>query len=127
VKLVVAQIRKHRLESRVILQSFDFRTLHEMKRLAPEIRLAALYSGPARDFVEIAKEAGAPIVSPEYRLVTKDQVRRAHEAGLKVIPWTANTPQDWDRLLDAKVDAIITDDPAGLIAHLKTRSTGSAP
>src|SRR5258708_1425119 len=32
VRLVLAQIRKHHLESRVILQSFDFRTLHEMKR-----------------------------------------------------------------------------------------------
>jgi glycerophosphoryl diester phosphodiesterase len=39
VRLVLAEIRKHHLESRVILQSFDFRTLRVMKRLAPEIRL----------------------------------------------------------------------------------------
>ena len=45
VRLVLAAIRKHHLESRVVLQSFDFRTLHEMKKLAPEIRLSALYSG----------------------------------------------------------------------------------
>lgn len=38
-KLVLEQIRKHHVESRVILQSFDFRTLHAMKTLAPEIRL----------------------------------------------------------------------------------------
>jgi glycerophosphoryl diester phosphodiesterase len=38
-----------------------------------------------------------------------------------VIPWTANTPRDWDRLIAAGVDAIITDDPAALIAHLKDR------
>jgi len=35
-----------------------------------------------------------------------------------VIPWTANTPADWDRLIAAEVDGIITDDPAALIAHL---------
>jgi glycerophosphoryl diester phosphodiesterase len=119
VRLVLAVIRKHRLESRVILQSFDFRTLHEMRRQAPEIKLSALYSGPPRDFVEIAKEAGAGIVSPEFRLVTPERVRAAHKARIQVIPWTANTPSDWDRLISAGVDAIITDDPAALIAHLR--------
>ena len=90
-----------------------------MKKLAPEIRRSALYEGPARDFVQIAKEAEARIVSPVYSLVTPEQVAAAHAAGLQVVPWTANTPRDWDRLIAAKVDAIITDDPAGLIAHLK--------
>jgi glycerophosphoryl diester phosphodiesterase len=116
-RLVLEQIRKHRLESRVILQSFDFRTLHAMKKLAPEIRLAALYSGPAKNFVEIAREAGAGIVSPVFPLVTSEQVKAAHAAGLQVIPWTANTPADWKRLIEAGVDAIITDDPAALIAY----------
>jgi glycerophosphoryl diester phosphodiesterase len=119
VHLVLAEIRKYHLESRVYLQSFDFRTLHEMKKIAPEIRLVALYSGPAKNFVDIAKEAGAEIVSPEFHLVTPEQVRAAHEAGLKVVPWTADTPADWDRLIAAGVDSIITDDPAALIAHLQ--------
>ena len=118
-RMVLDQIRKHHLESRVILQSFDFRTLLAMKKLAPEIRRSALYEGPARDFVQIAKEAGAQIVSPAIRLVTPEQVAAAHAAGLQVVPWTANTPQEWDRLIAAKVDAIISDDPAALIAHLK--------
>src|SRR5204863_2342453 len=81
VRLVLAVIRKHHLESRVILQSFDFRTLHEMKKIAPEIKLAALYSGKPRNFVEIGREAGAQIVSPEHRLVTAEQVKAAHAAG----------------------------------------------
>ena len=118
-KLVLPQIRRRRLASRVILQSFDFRTLHAMKRLAPEIRLSALYEGAPRDFTEIAKEAGAGIVSPEYHLVTAAQVQAAHRAGVQVVPWTANTPQDWGRLAAAGVDAIITDDPPALIAYLK--------
>jgi glycerophosphoryl diester phosphodiesterase len=118
-RLVLELIRKHKLESRVILQSFDFRTLHAMRRLAPEITLAALYSGAPRSFVEIAREAGASIISPEHHLVTPEQVREAHAAGLRVVPWTANTPADWAHLAAAGVDAIITDDPAGLIAYLR--------
>jgi glycerophosphoryl diester phosphodiesterase len=118
-RLVLALIRKHHLENRVLLQSFDFRTLHAMKELAPEIRRVALFEADERDFVTIAHEAAADIVSPYYKLVTAEKVRAAHDAGLQVVPWTVNTPADWDNLIEAKVDAIISDDPAALIAHLK--------
>lgn len=67
----------------------------------------------------LQKDAGAKIISPEDRLVTGEQVAAAHRAGLQVIPWTASQPADWDRLVAARVDAIITDDPAALIAHLR--------
>ena len=121
VEMVLALVRKHHLESRVILQSFDFRTLHAMKKMAPEIPLSALYEGAPKDFVAIAKEAGATIVSPYYKLVTPEQVKAAHAAGLQVAPWTPDTPEEWDRLIAADVDAIITDDPAALIAVLRAR------
>jgi glycerophosphoryl diester phosphodiesterase len=118
-KLLLATIRKHGLQNRVIVQSFDFRTLRAMKKLDASIRLSALYSGQPKSFVEIAKEAEAGIVSPEVKLVTKEQVSEAHRAGLQVIPWTANTPEEWSRLIDASVDAIISDYPADLISFLK--------
>ncbi|MBK9167880.1 MAG: glycerophosphodiester phosphodiesterase [Bryobacterales bacterium] len=119
-ELVLEGVRRHKLENRVILQSFDFRTLQAMDRLAPEIRLAAL-TPARRDFVAVARSANASIISPEHRLVTPERVREAQRARLQVIPWTANDPADWDRLIDARVDAIITDDPAGLIGHLRQR------
>lgn len=120
-RLLLDAVQKRGLVARVIVQSFDFRTLHAMKRLAPEVRLSALWNKGPRDFVSIAREAGAQIVSPQYKLVTPEEVERAHQAGLKVVPWTANTPEDWDRLIAARVDGIITDDPAALIRHLKAR------
>jgi glycerophosphoryl diester phosphodiesterase len=40
---------------------------------------------------------------------------------LHVVPWTVNAPRDWDAMIAAGVDGIITDDPAGLIGHLKAR------
>jgi glycerophosphoryl diester phosphodiesterase len=120
VKLVLAKIREHRLEKRIILQSFDWRTLVAMRKIAPEIRLSALTEFDKRDFAAIAKDAAnAEIVSPEFHLVTPEKVAAAHAAGLKVVPWTANTPADWDKLIAAKVDGIISDDPAELIAYLK--------
>jgi len=119
VRLVLAKIRKHHLESRVILQSFDYRTLAVMKRLAPEIKLSALCIGAGLDFVKLGKETGAQIISPQHARVTREQIAAAHAAGLQVVPWTADTVEDWDRLIAAGADAIITNDPAALLAHRK--------
>jgi glycerophosphoryl diester phosphodiesterase len=48
-------------------------------------------------------------------------VAQAHAAGLTVVPWTVDKPEDWPKLVDAGVDGIITDDPAALIAWLKSK------
>ncbi|MBI2688947.1 MAG: glycerophosphodiester phosphodiesterase [Acidobacteria bacterium] len=124
-ELVLEVVRKNGLTSRVILQSFDFRTLHAMSRMEPKLRLAALYpehpSLPHRTLLDLAKAAGSGIVSPHFLTVRPEEVAAAHQAGLEVVPWTANEPAIWDKLIAAKVDAIISDDPAALIAYLKSK------
>ncbi len=101
-------VRKHHLQSRVILQSFDFRTLHAMKKIDPEIRLSALFglakydtfmgiTDPDKNFVHIAEVAGlskGDFLSPDESMATPEQVAAAHNAGLKVVPYTSNTQRD---------------------------------
>jgi glycerophosphoryl diester phosphodiesterase len=119
-ELLLAAIDRHNLRPRVIVQSFDFRILINMRSLAPDIRLSALVEDEnLGDFVSVARSARAQIIAPEKGLVTPAKVVAAHQAVLQVIPWTANTPQDWDPLLAAGIDAIITDDPAALLAYLR--------
>jgi glycerophosphoryl diester phosphodiesterase len=121
-RMLLDKVRQYGLERRVIVQSFDFRTLIAMRKLAPEIRLSALTESDPREFAAIPAEAGnAEIVAPQFRLVTPEKVAAAHRAGFLVVPWTANDPQDWNRLIAANVDAIITDDPEGLLQDLKAR------
>lgn len=121
VRMVLTKVRQHKLERRIILQSFDFRTLRAMYKLDRKMRLAALTENDPRDFVTIAKEADANIISPHYHLVTPEKVRAAHNAGIQVVVWTANTPDIWDKLIAAKVDAIISDDPGELIRYLRSK------
>ena len=134
VKLVDEAVKRHNLQSRVILQSFDFRTLIAMKKLDPAIRLSALIGSdpegdammgitdPDKDFVSIGKKTGAQIISPDFHLVTPEKVAAAHAAGLQVVPWTVDRQEDWQKMVDAKVDAIITDDPEALIQWLRTKN-----
>lgn len=118
-RLVLEAIRRRGLEERTTVQSFDYRILHAMRELAPEIRLAALVEHGREDFPSIARDAGAEIVAPQHVLVTPAQVEAAHRKGLRVVAWTPNSRGNWQRLLRAGVDGIITDDPAGLIAFME--------
>jgi glycerophosphoryl diester phosphodiesterase len=116
--LVLREIERHGVRRRSMLQSFDFRILHVARETAPQIPRGALFES-GDDFVAIAREAGAGIVVPEFQLVTEARVHAAHAAGLEVYTWTSNRAQEWSRLIAAGVDALITDDPAGLLAYLK--------
>ena len=135
VRMINEAVVRHGLESRVILQSFDFRTLHAMRKLNPKIRLSALFgesrydammgiNEPDKSFAGIAKQAGlsgGDFLSPDQSLVTPEEVAAAHKLGLQVAPYTVNDEAGWWRMADAKVDAIITDDPAGLLAWLRAQ------
>ena len=119
--LVVDLVRRHKLEPRVILQSFDQRSLLAAKKLAPKMRTSLLTSDNYLDFAAAARSAKADIISPDADWITKESVDALHKIGVQVAPWTVNEPAGWQRLLDLGVDAIITDDPGALIAFLKQK------
>ncbi|MDD4004460.1 MAG: glycerophosphodiester phosphodiesterase [Elusimicrobiaceae bacterium] len=119
--LVLALVRRYGYEDRVILQSFDKRTLLAMKKLEPRIRTAMLTDGNNLPFAAVAKAIGAEIISPDAGWITPADIVDLHAAGVQVAPWTVNEPAGWDLLIKYGVDAIITDDPAGLVAHLKAK------
>lgn len=121
VKLMADVVRKHGMAGRVILQSFDVRTLKEMKKLAPEIRTAQLTSEELLDVVPALKAAKTDIWSPNHKWITPEAVKEAQAAGIQVAPWTLNDPEEWETAIAAGVDAIITDYPEKLIAFLKEK------
>jgi glycerophosphoryl diester phosphodiesterase len=140
VKNVYAIIKKYHMEDRVMLQSFDWRTLKEMKKLDPKITLVALTCEQPSwgrdsmcrqlgepgispwmagldidtfkgDYVKAAKAIGADVVSPYWEELSNELVNEAHELGMKVVPWTVNNPSKMNMLLDMGVDGIISDKP----------------
>ncbi|MFA6002461.1 MAG: glycerophosphodiester phosphodiesterase [Elusimicrobiota bacterium] len=143
VKKFHAIVDKYHMAERVFLQSFDWRTLREMKKLDPNIALVALTCeqpswgrdgmyrqigepGPSPwmagldiddykgDYVKAAKAIGADIVSPYWEELSNELVSEAHTLGMKVVPWTVNNAQKMNMLLDMGVDGIISDQPARL-------------
>lgn len=117
----LAVVEKHKMKDRVVLQSFDHRSLAAIKALDPTVKIALLLEGNLPDVGPLIKNARAEILSPNLDWIDNSVVAAAHGAGAKVIPWTANTPAEWEWLVSNGVDGIITDDPAALIAWLKDK------
>lgn len=121
-ELVVAAVRTAGLPGRIGIQSFDHRIVRAVHDLDPAILLSALVGdGHPADLVAVVRAAGASVLTPNHEWITADDVRVLHQSGIRVVPWTANGVGAWERLLDLGVDGIITDDPAGLIAHLRMK------
>lgn len=141
---VVAVIREADVADRAIVQSFDWRTLGEVKRIAPEIRTAHLTA--ERDWlnnVEAGRPGASPwlggvdvddvggsvpravaaldgdIWSPFHRDLTAEALAEAHALGLEVHVWTVNDGDAMEALKEMGVDGIITDYPDIAIQRLR--------
>ena len=117
-QLVSAVLTKANLDpSRIVIQSFDFAVLQEWnrqmqaKKVLP-VRLSALVEnirGVAHNLEKLGFKPA--IYSPNYQLIGRESIAELHQQGIKVIPWTVNTPADMRRMLDLGVDGLITDYP----------------
>jgi glycerophosphoryl diester phosphodiesterase len=130
-KLVVAAVREAGMSGRVEILSFDWRTLVEVKKLAPEIRTVCITQSTANldnarnaawtagleiarydgSVPRLVRAAGCDTWSSFFRNLTPAAIDEAHALGLTVLPWTVNDPTDMARLVDMKVDGLITDYP----------------
>ena len=144
-------VKKYDMEDRVVLQSFDWQTLIEMKKLNPNISTSALWQEQPswgrdseslrryekkkspwlggldiKDYqgnpVKAAHAIGADIISPYYTEISKQDVDEAHSLGMKVVPCTVNNEKDMNMLLDMGVDGIISDKPWLLKQVLEKRN-----
>ena len=64
-------------------------------------------------------ELGAEYWNPMFGLVTPEGVEAVHHAGLKVSTWTVDEPRDMARVVDAGVDAVVSNRIAELVAFLR--------
>lgn len=134
-RALITLVRAEKLESRVTIQSFDWRTLQVVQQEAP--RIATVYltvqqpwldniragdsaspwtagfhvSHYAGSVPRMIKAAGGAVWSPYFGDVTRETVREAQQAGLKVVVWTVNEARDIHQMIDFGVDGIISDYP----------------
>jgi len=114
VDLMMRVILEKKIENRVIIQSFDIRTLHYLHQNHPEIKTALLVEDfDKREFFKQIEDLGfvPTIYSPAQNLVTPKLVKECKSKGVKLIPWTVNDLKSINNLTKMGVDGIISDYP----------------
>jgi len=122
VELIMAVIKEKKVEPRVIIQSFDIRTLQYLHQHYPTIKTAYLFEPPSdKSFAIRLNELGfiPTIYSPDETTVTALLVKQCKELGIKLIPWTVNDIKRMKELKRLGVDGMISDFP-NLYAVLKS-------
>jgi glycerophosphoryl diester phosphodiesterase len=117
------------LADRVVVQSFHPETVAALRDVAPHLPRGWLVHQEWDRLLEVAAELAVVTCNPYVGMVLDDPtlVRRLHDAGLRVMTWTANDAQQWAGVLAAGVDAVITDRPDRLAGWLEGRATAAAP
>lgn len=114
VDLLMKVIIDRKIEDKVIIQSFDFRTLKIIYEKFPHIKTAALIEEGIFTSIEkqIEQLGFTPAVySPHYLLVNKHMIEYCHKNNIKLIPWTVNDLMAAKQLVNMGVDGIISDYP----------------
>jgi glycerophosphoryl diester phosphodiesterase len=133
-RAVVEEVRKAGMAARTQIQSFDWRTLQVVQRIAPEIPTVYLSIQRRMDNIaagrpegsrwtagiqfrdhgsvpKMIKAAGGSAWSVYFGDLTPELAREAQALGLKVLVWTVNEPAAMERMLAFGVDGLITDRP----------------
>ena len=114
---VIDCIRRHDMESRVLLSSFDVAAL---RRLQPLTNMPLGYLYGFANESQLAEMAGfCAALHPWHDRVDAAFMQGARELDCQVNVWTVNDPGRAKALAALGVNAIITDDPAAILSALR--------
>lgn len=106
------EIQRLGIANRSVVQSFDVRTLIELRKINSEIMQALLVSNQDSLEENLDRLGFTPeIYSPHYQLVDDALIDAIHQKGMRIIPWTINSSAEMERQLNMGVDGVITDYP----------------
>ena len=115
---ILAEIERADIWPWVRVVSFDLPSLQQVRELSEQAPLGLDFSGRLLP-IRRALKLGAETLLPHWAIASRGLIRRAHRAGLQVIPWTVNYPLHMRRKVLDGVDGLITNYPARLTAVLE--------
>lgn len=115
---VAKLIREHDFTSGAVVESFTLEAIAELKRIAPQIRTAALFEPKLvpppsmRRMLRLAAECRADELALHRLLATRRITAEAARLGMKTVVWTVDSPAWLKRAQTYGIHAVITNNPA---------------
>ena len=122
-KAVCEIISASHLLPQIIVKSFQLEVIPAVRKFCPTAKTAALFAPKImtilrkeKRLVNIADELGADMISVHFSLATRKLMKKAEKLSLPVTIWTADNPRWIKRAFDLGLFAVITNNPAILLA-----------
>ncbi|MGB9680131.1 MAG: glycerophosphodiester phosphodiesterase [Thermoanaerobacteraceae bacterium] len=106
-------------QDRVLISSFNHYSLRDLKNIAPELKIGLLYECGIVEPWNMAKIMNAYSINPFYFNIIPEVIEGCKRNNIKLFPWTVDIKEDMLKMINAGVDAIITNDPETLIGLLR--------
>jgi glycerophosphoryl diester phosphodiesterase len=103
----------------LLVQSFDPGALSAAREVAPSVPRSLLFATEPRANLRAAVDLGCDAVGAHLDRCTPEFVAAAHERDLAVYGWTVDGRAGAERLVEAGVDAVVSDAP-GVLAGTAT-------
>ncbi len=107
----VESVRKAGFKNPVIYASFLHDELTHIRKADPDASLMVLFGSLSRASVSRAIKYGSSYVGLPHNKATGPRVNSFHRAGLRIFVYTANDPDDIQRVLSLGVDGVISNFP----------------
>ena len=95
----------------IFISSFDWNELNVFYEANKEVAIAVLTEDDPLDAIPVSQRLSAFAINPDFNSLTQKNIKKIHNAGFKVYPWTVNEPEDIKKMIEIGVDAVITDYP----------------
>ncbi len=112
---LVDQFKRH---ENSVVTSLDPNVLFWFKNNAPHLKRGYVAEYRFPNPLAIAESLKCQFLCPNYKMVTRRLVEKAHQRGLHVSPWTVNRAEEWLYLASLGVDSVITDYPTKALQYI---------
>jgi glycerophosphoryl diester phosphodiesterase len=137
-------LRTHDLVDRTLVSSFHRDALRELGRIEPRVRTGVSFPQDRLGLVgrrgsshlvgaglrglrlvapalvgALLTRSGASTLVLHHALVTRRVVAAAHARGAPVVAWTVDDRRDFERAVEAGVDALVVNNPAKFVSTLQ--------
>jgi glycerophosphoryl diester phosphodiesterase len=102
------EVRHAGAVARALFVTGNVAALRRLRARAPEARIGLTWVEREPPPAELLREIEAEFWNPMFRLVTPERVADVHRLGLKVSTWTVDKARHMDRVIEAGVDAIVS-------------------
>jgi glycerophosphoryl diester phosphodiesterase len=117
----VCRVLNKNTPAHLYVVSFHPESIVSVQALIPGVKTGIIYARALPDLPEAAAGLGVHAILLKISLLTGDMVKECRKRNLVTVSFTLDTPEEFRKAADLRIDGIATDDPCRARHYFKSR------